>query len=142
MFIRPVRSTARPVARPPGSPLLRGLLRTGVYVWGGGGEHRAPADPSDAPAPPVAPVVTATSEPWPTWPPRGAGSRPAGHLEAWPIDPAAPGHTRPVAPPISASGSGAGLAGELERLAALSRAGLLTPQEFSAAKARVLRGQG
>ncbi|MFJ6936709.1 hypothetical protein [Streptomyces sp. NPDC101132] len=36
---------------------------------------------------------------------------------------------------------GGGLAGQLAQLAALSREGLLTPEEFAAAKSRLLAGE-
>ncbi|MET9700622.1 SHOCT domain-containing protein [Streptomyces sp. NPDC006529] len=86
MFIRPVHAAARPAERPPGRPLLRGLLARGAYVWEGGE------------------------------PARGAAA------------------TAPLSPRAAA------LAGRLERLAALAREGLLTPEEFAAAKARLLEG--
>ncbi|MDJ0379316.1 SHOCT domain-containing protein [Streptomyces sp. G-G2] len=85
MFIRPVHAVARPAERPPGRPLLRGLLARGAYVWEGGEPARG------LPAPPLSPAAAA-------------------------------------------------LAGRLDRLASLAREGLLTPEEFTAAKARLLEG--
>lgn len=77
MFVRPARAAARPVERPPGAPLLRGLLVGGPR----------PAKP--APAPPGAP-------------------------------------------------DGGAVVDLLARLGELARQGVLTDEEFAAAKARLL----
>ncbi|MFG2145749.1 SHOCT domain-containing protein [Streptomyces sp. NPDC048696] len=89
MFIRSTRAVVRPVTRPPGAPLLRGLLE-------------------NAPRPP----------------------RP---------EPPAPA---PGAPPEAAPGApdpdGAALVDRLTQLGRLAKEGLLTPEEFTAAKAKLL----
>ncbi|WHM36650.1 SHOCT domain-containing protein [Streptomyces sp. BPTC-684] len=82
MFIRPVEAAVRPVVRPSGAPLLRGLLVGGPR----------PAKPAPAPeAPPGAP---------------GPGD--------------------------------AELVDLLTQLGRLAQQGVLTPEEFAAAKARLL----
>ncbi|MCX5404637.1 SHOCT domain-containing protein [Streptomyces sp. NBC_00335] len=147
MFIRPIGSVVNPSQRPSGHPLLRGILARGAYVWeaaqrgaatpaqpqGGMAAASTPAPgadsvpspagsvPSPAPSPPKPPKLPAA----PSDRREPAGGRPAPHP-----GPGAPG---PVSP-------GADLTDRLTQLAALAREGLLTPEEFSAAKARLLAG--
>ncbi|WP_371654715.1 MULTISPECIES: SHOCT domain-containing protein [unclassified Streptomyces] len=82
MFIRPARAAVRPVVRPSGAPLLRGLLVGGPR----------PAKPAPA----------------------------AG------------------APPGAPGPGDAALVDRLTQLGRLAQQGLLTPEEFTAAKAKLL----
>ncbi|MFC0846137.1 MULTISPECIES: SHOCT domain-containing protein [Streptomyces] len=82
MFIRPAKAAVRPVVRPSGAPLLRGLLVGG---------------------------------------PRPAKPAPA-----------------PEAPPGADGPGDAGLVDLLSRLGRLAQQGVLTEEEFTAAKARLL----
>ncbi|MGW6859018.1 hypothetical protein [Streptomyces xanthophaeus] len=132
MFIRPVGPTVHPASRPPGHPLLRGLLA------------RA-AGAAEAPEAPEAPDASG-----------GAGGADAPHAAdaayaAYTADAAdAPGSLAPEPRPATArpkqpqphptpapQGS---LAAELAQLAALAHEGHLTPEEFTTAKARLLGG--
>ncbi|MCY0933378.1 SHOCT domain-containing protein [Streptomyces sp. H34-S4] len=131
MFIRPIGSVVNPSMRPTGHPLLRGILARGAYVWDAArhspetphaphGADRTAArstTPGTAPAPPTA----ASDRPGPSAGPGAPGS--AGSAGA-------PGTAAP----------GGDLTDRLTQLAALAREGLLTPEEFSAAKARLLSG--
>ncbi|MEU9373816.1 SHOCT domain-containing protein [Streptomyces sp. NPDC048255] len=123
MFIRPVGVTVTPADRPPGRPLLRGLLARAAGAPEAGTVH--PDTPPDrpAPAPPAQPEPA--DQPWPEEPPWP-------DEQPWPDEPA--GTDSP--PP------GPGLAAELAQLADLTRQGHLTPEEFSRAKARLLGGGG
>ncbi|MFI6687064.1 hypothetical protein [Streptomyces sp. NPDC050485] len=87
MFVRPVRPEERPLTRPEGVPLLRGLLSS------------SPAYAADRQA-------------------RAAAT----------------------APPAPVAAGGADIADRLTRLGDMAREGLLTPEEFAAAKSRVLGG--
>ncbi|MFJ3975545.1 hypothetical protein [Streptomyces sp. NPDC090021] len=147
MFIRPMGVTVHAANRPAGSPLLRGLL---ARASGAAPEAEAAGavrpeeppprgllargvraaepelveepepDPLDEPEPD--PDYDYEPEPEPVdavhWDPH-----PDAHPDAHPE----PGPTAP-----------AGLAAELRQLADLAREGLLTPQEFRTAKARLL----
>ncbi|MFD3697716.1 hypothetical protein ACFWUZ_16445 [Streptomyces sp. NPDC058646] len=122
MFIRPVGVTVAPADRPAGRPLLRGLLA------------RAAGTPEAGTVHPDTPPDPAT--PWPQEPPEPPeppAADPAEHLE--PPAPATP--TPDVGPEDTPRG---GLAADLTQLADLARQGHLTPAEFTAAKARLLRG--
>ncbi|MFH7599002.1 SHOCT domain-containing protein [Streptomyces racemochromogenes] len=145
MFIRPVNVTVTAATRRPGHPLLRGLLRraAGAAEWGQdadaagatGEEALAEAfveDEDEALAEAAGMEGTdgmegmdgraeavdeadamARPAPWPTRAPRGSGTAPAAH------------------------GS---LVSELTQLADLAQEGLLTPEEFTQAKRRLLEG--
>ncbi|MFD6886298.1 SHOCT domain-containing protein [Streptomyces sp. NPDC059957] len=138
MFIRPIGSVVNPSQRPSGHPLLRGILARGAYVWDTAQHPATPAGPQPpggptparAGAPGAAPGASPQPGPAPSLPAapserrEPAASRPAPHP--------GPGAPEPASP-------GADLTDRLTRLAALAREGLLTPEEFSAAKARLLR---
>ncbi|MEV0409821.1 SHOCT domain-containing protein [Streptomyces sp. NPDC050448] len=109
MFIRPIGVTVQAANRPAGRPLLRGLLSRAAGATAPAGEATAETAEAAEAAEPVSPGERA-AEP---------GAPPGG--------PAA----EPGAPPV-------GLAAELAQLAELAREGLLTPQEFTEAKARLL----
>ncbi|NXY96310.1 SHOCT domain-containing protein [Streptomyces sp. BR123] len=136
MFIRPVGPVVHPARRPAGRPLLRGSLARGAYVW-----DVAPvpawipqrgtgaAEEGAASAPPV--VAGPAGEPAGA---AGAKAEPAGTAPPHASPGGAPG---PSAEP-AAPETGADLTAHLTQLAALAREGLLTPEEFSAAKSRLL----
>ncbi|MBT2469748.1 SHOCT domain-containing protein [Streptomyces sp. ISL-66] len=144
MFIRPIGSVVNPSQRPSGRPLLRGILARGSYVWDAARPSaETPHAPESEPAPhtPHAPEGTgpaavrnatpgAASGPAPA-PPMAGADRPASSTAAG--GPGGPGAPGPLSP-------GAELTDHLTQLAALAREGLLTPEEFSAAKARLLAG--
>ncbi|MGW6984002.1 hypothetical protein ACWGE1_31935 [Streptomyces sp. NPDC054932] len=117
MFIRPMGASVHAANRPAGHPLLRGLLARAA----GTAEHTAGAMDPAAPLPGAQPEA-----------PGAAGPGPA---EPEPVA-AIPAAATPPAEPAPS----AGLVAELTQLAVLAREGLLTPQEFTAAKARLLRG--
>lgn len=139
MFIRPVNVTVTAATRPPGHPLLRGLLRraAGAAEWSqdvGAGEDgdtgeealaeafaedEAEALAEAAGAVGVEGRAEAADE-------ADAMARPA----PWPAGPRTP------APPSTH----ATLVSELTQLADLAREGLLTPEEFARAKGRLLEG--
>lgn len=149
MFIRPIGSVVNPSRRPTGHPLLRGILARGAYVWDAarhspetphaphtphapdGADRTAArsATPGTAPAPPTA----ASDRPGPSVGPGGPGSA------RGPGSPGAPGSPGGSGAPGTAA-PGSDLTDRLTQLAALAREGLLTPEEFSAAKARLLSG--
>ncbi|WP_405422974.1 hypothetical protein [Streptomyces erythrochromogenes] len=164
MFIRPMGVTVRAANRPGGSPLLRGLLarasgaaqETAGAVRPEEPPHRgllargvraaepelveepepAPLDepePEPEPEPDYEPEPGYEPEPEPDLEPE-----PEGELEPEPMD-AAYWDIRPEPGPAAAEAP-AGLAAELRQLADLAREGLLTPQEFTTAKARLLNG--
>ncbi|MGW5846699.1 hypothetical protein ACWFQ8_01835 [Streptomyces sp. NPDC055254] len=115
MFIRPLHTTVTPADRPAGRPLLRGLLTRaaappppGLLTRG----VRAAAEPPSPPEPPSRP------EP------------PAPEPDPRPEDVPPPPEPAPAPSP--------GLAADLAQLAALAREGLLTPDEFTTAKAHLL----
>ncbi|MFD4242780.1 hypothetical protein ACFWP3_14435 [Streptomyces sp. NPDC058525] len=137
MFIRPVGVTVRAAVRPAGRPLLRGLLaRAAGPVEGAAGS----AGSVDAPPPGLLgrAVVAAEDSGRVEWEPEGEPEgepEPEHEEEPWPPDPGSPEE-----PPHPGPTPPAGLAADLAALAALAREGLLTPEEFTAAKARLLRG--
>ncbi|MGW6880019.1 hypothetical protein ACWGEU_07110 [Streptomyces goshikiensis] len=155
MFIRPVGVTVSAAIRPAGRPLLRGLLAratTGTAPgYGDAGRSRSAEQGAGAYAyaDPYADADANTEEPpypepddadEPDWSePAEPGAEPGGVGRA-----AGPGGE-----PGAGSGAGAraadraaepyaGLPAELAQLAGLAREGLLTPEEFAAAKALLL----
>ncbi|WP_327254935.1 SHOCT domain-containing protein [Streptomyces sp. NBC_01244] len=147
MFIRPIGSVVNPSQRPSGHPLLRGILARGAYVWDTA-QHPAAAAAQPGPQP-QPPGGTATAPDRTGTPGAGQAQAPGPQPGPAPSPPAAPSARRePAASPSAphpgpgASGPvspGADLTDRLTQLAALAREGLLTPEEFSAAKARLLR---
>lgn len=132
MFIRPMGVTVRPANRPPGHPLLRGLLARASGAAEPTAGSVGAAEPSAVG--PVGLVGPAEPPPGaPPEPPQPAEPEPAAGPEPEPAIP--PDHTEAAGPTASA-----GLVAELTQLAGLAREGLLTPQEFTTAKARLLRG--
>lgn len=160
MFIRPIGSVVNPSLRPSGHPLLRGILARGAYVWDasqhpvaapaphpqdtpGPGSTSGPgtvsgsgsgsdSGPGPGPGPGSGPGTVSGSGP-------GSGTAPAAgpstrreSAAARSAPPAGRGVPGPVSP-------GAELTDRLTQLASLAREGLLTPEEFSTAKARLLR---
>ncbi|MFD9575855.1 hypothetical protein ACFWBI_39335 [Streptomyces sp. NPDC059982] len=126
MFIRPVGVTVSAATRPAGHPLLRGLLRraAGAAEWAtpeGAAEELEAA--LDAAAPEEEPFGRPVAPP--------ADPEPPAAPEPEPPTPAKP-PSPPPAPPAT-------LAAELTQLADLTTQGLLTPEEFTLAKARLLR---
>ncbi|MFE3790256.1 hypothetical protein [Streptomyces goshikiensis] len=168
MFIRPVGVTVSAAIRPSGRPLLRGLLARattgtppghGVGVASRSTEQPpgayAYADPyADADA---AAAAAAEEPPYP----EQAGAYPDEPPYPEPDDADEPDWSEPAAPgtepggaraagPGGEPGGGhrageraaepyAGLPAELAQLAGLAREGLLTPEEFAAAKALLLQ---
>ncbi|WKD32610.1 SHOCT domain-containing protein [Streptomyces xanthophaeus] len=128
MFIRPMGVTVRPANRPPGHPLLRGLLARAS------GAAKPAAGSAGAGEPAVAGPVGLVG---PAEPPPGAPPEPPQPADPEPSP-------SPAIPPDHSAAPGtapsAGLVAELTQLAGLAREGLLTPQEFATAKARLLRG--
>ncbi|MFE3761211.1 hypothetical protein ACFXPI_05530 [Streptomyces sp. NPDC059104] len=154
MFIRPVGVTVSPAARPPGHPLLRGLLRraAGAAEWataegaeeGGAGEGAGENGlgenglrESDLGEESVAEELEAAleegvrGEAGADREPEGPGA-PEGGGRAEPPTEAEPPHPPPAVGPT--------LVAELTQLSDLARQGLLTPEEFTLAKGRLLRG--
>ncbi len=135
MFIRPVGVTVHAADRPAGRPLLRGLLARAagaVEVSAGAAGTAGTVDP-----PPPGLLGRAVSAAEDTgrveWEPEQEPEQ--EHEEGpWPPDPGSPEE------PPAAPAAPAGLASDLAVLAALAREGLLTAEEFTAAKARLLRG--
>ncbi|MFD9374383.1 SHOCT domain-containing protein [Streptomyces sp. NPDC059999] len=131
MFIRPVAAAPARADRPPGRPLLRGLLARASGTAEPGRNARWPA----APAAPVARYAETYADTETDADTAfdadadigtGTGTGTGMDVSAGPT-------------PHEATGSGAGgLVQELAQLAALAREGLLTPEEFSTAKARLL----
>ncbi|WP_327264427.1 hypothetical protein OG444_25935 [Streptomyces sp. NBC_01232] len=139
MFIRPMGVTVSAANRPAGHPLLRGLLARAAGAAEASRASQAWERTAGA-VTPAEPLPGAQPEP----------REPAGP-DAGPEPGADPGSesgvtirpdTTPPAGPATPAGPGAsaGLVAELTQLAVLAREGLLTPQEFTAAKARLLRG--
>ncbi|WP_051781727.1 MULTISPECIES: SHOCT domain-containing protein [unclassified Streptomyces] len=125
MFIRPMGVTVHAANRPPGHPLLRGLLARAsgaaeATTGSVGAPGPATSGSADRAEPPVGVAVEA---------PVGAPPEPPRPAEPEPAAAFAADHPAP-----------AGLVAELTQLAGLAREGLLTPQEFTTAKARLLRG--
>ncbi|UQX02977.1 hypothetical protein [Streptomyces sp. RerS4] len=140
MFIRPVGTKVTATPRAPGHPLLRGMLRraagagAGAAEWGeAAGEGAAEVLAEEE----VEALVEAARyedpgaepEPWEEAPPE-AGAEPGGAAGAEGVG----------AGGAKAAGSGQ-LVAELTQLADLAREGLLTPEEFTTAKALLL-GRG
>ena len=161
MFIRPAGPTVTAATRPPGHPLLRGLLRraAGAAEWtqgeelererereewertgwgegasgggGAGGAADAVADlEGDAEAWGVGVRGDATE---------GAAEAEAPEAATLP-EAARTGGANTPGTPEQAPTTQTGLAAELTQLAALAREGLLTPDEFTTAKSKLLRG--
>ncbi|GGS15386.1 hypothetical protein Snoj_82650 [Streptomyces nojiriensis] len=130
MFIRPMGVTVRAANRPPGHPLLRGLLARAS------GAAEPTAGSVGAPGPTAAGLAG----------PTGPAEPPPGPPQEFPqpAEPEAEAEPGAVTPPDRAAAAApapsAGLVAELTQLAGLAREGLLTPQEFTTAKARLLRG--
>lgn len=121
MFIRPIGSVVNPAQRPPGSPLLRGILKRGAYVW----DTARPKPAASAAAPAASPAdLSATLSA--TSPVPSASTSASASASA-----SGPRSSGPAP-------AGAELTDQLIRLAALAREGLLTTEEFSTAKARLL----
>ncbi|MCX4781039.1 SHOCT domain-containing protein [Streptomyces sp. NBC_01264] len=138
MFIRPIGSVVNPSQRPSGHPLLRGILARGAYVWDTAQHPAAAAAPPppdgtapDATAPAPAPGATPNPPPAPAPSPPAAPSARREPAAARPAPHTGQGAPGPASP-------GADLTDRLTRLAGLAREGLLTPEEFTAAKARLL----
>lgn len=139
MFIRPVGATVSAAVRPAGHPLLRGLLRraAGAAEWATA--ESAAEELADEVEGELEDELRAApeEEPFGEEPdgeePDGEEPGPEeGEREAaweWERD----AHTPPPVP-------GTTLVAELTQLADLARQGLLTPEEFTTAKARLLRG--
>ncbi|GAA0625954.1 SHOCT domain-containing protein [Streptomyces crystallinus] len=117
MYIKPTRAAARPVVRPSGTPLLRGLLV-------GGPRPAKAAPPSDAPKSEAPESDAPKSEA----PESDAPKSDAPKSEA----------PESEAPASRAPRSGDALVDLLSRLGELAQQGVLTPEEFTAAKARLL----
>ncbi|MCX5073388.1 SHOCT domain-containing protein [Streptomyces sp. NBC_00513] len=118
MFIRPVAAAPARADRPPGRPLLRGLLaRASGTPDPGRNAARPPA--------PVSPAARYADPDTETDTDIGADAGTGTDASAEPT-------------PHGSTGAGEGLVRELAQLAALAREGLLTPEEFSTAKARLL----
>ncbi|WP_371617903.1 SHOCT domain-containing protein [Streptomyces sp. NBC_00454] len=123
MFIRPIGSVVNPAQRPTGNPLLRGILKRGAYVW----DSARPQPAASAAAPAAshaAPAATSSAVSSATSPVPSASASASASASG-------PRSSGPAA-------AGAELTDQLTRLAALAREGLLTPEEFSTAKARLL----
>ncbi|MER8094763.1 hypothetical protein [Streptomyces goshikiensis] len=148
MFIRPVGVTVSAAIRPSGRPLLRGLLAratTGTPPgYGGGTASRSAEQPPGAYAY-ADPYADAHAEEPPY--PEQAGAYADQPPYPEPDDADEPDWSEPAEPgePGTEPGGGgraaepyAGLPAELAQLAGLAREGLLTPEEFAAAKALLL----
>ncbi|MFJ3881224.1 SHOCT domain-containing protein [Streptomyces sp. NPDC090077] len=141
MFIRPVGVTVKAANRPAGRPLLRGLLRRAA----GAAEWAQAEDSGEAVVEGFGDeygdefgerVGGGGAEPWEEEP--GPGTAAEGATQPAPAEtPSAPAPGTPTAPPLPGS-----LVTELTQLADLTREGLLTPEEFTQAKARLLGGEG
>ncbi|MEY2231149.1 MULTISPECIES: SHOCT domain-containing protein [Streptomyces] len=132
MFIRPMGVTVRAANRPPGHPLLRGLLARAS------GAAEATAG-SVGTAGPVAAAGPAGATGWTEPPARAQAEPPTGAPIEAPPEPPQPAEPEPEAAITPDHPAAAGLVAELTQLADLAREGLLTPQEFTTAKARLLR---
>ncbi|MFD6974256.1 SHOCT domain-containing protein [Streptomyces sp. NPDC059979] len=133
MFIRPVGATVHAANRPAGQPLLRGLLARAA----GAVEATGAVGPDEPPRRGLmARAVQAAGGPAeaPDWAwPEGEPTEEPEPL--YPEEPE-PDDEAPAAGPTPPTGH---LVAELTQLADLAREGLLTPQEFTTAKARLLR---
>ncbi|MFJ3515718.1 MULTISPECIES: SHOCT domain-containing protein [unclassified Streptomyces] len=139
MFIRPMGVTVSAANRPAGHPLLRGLLARAAGAAEASQASQAWERTAGA-VTPAEPLPGAQPEPWePAGP--DAGPEPGADPGADRGATIRPDTTPPAGPAAPAGpGASAGLVAELTQLAVLAREGLLTPQEFTAAKARLLRG--
>ncbi|MEU8496732.1 hypothetical protein AB0C86_08370 [Streptomyces lavendulae] len=144
MFIRPVGVTVSPALRPPGHPLLRGLLRraAGAAEW-------ATAEGSVAEGSVAEELEEALEEGVRRGEREGMQEREGEYeaeVDAGPEGPGAPeggdGGEPPTEaePPTHPPVTGPTLVAELTQLSDLARQGLLTPEEFTLAKGRLLRG--
>ncbi|WP_328927623.1 SHOCT domain-containing protein [Streptomyces sp. NBC_00190] len=117
----------RSADRPPGRPLLRGLLARAVGATEG--TVRADEPRHGVRWTPAGAVEPVEAEPEP---------------EAWEAERAEPEWEPEAGSPVGMPPGGAtppaGLVAELRQLADLAREGLLTPEEFATAKSRLLRG--
>ncbi|MFD7261173.1 SHOCT domain-containing protein [Streptomyces sp. NPDC059874] len=131
MFIRPVGVTVRSADRPAGHPLLRGLLARAT------GTDTGTVD-VDEPRHGVRWRTTGPIEPepveWEAEEPEPVGPEP---VEPEAVRPAPSPEPEPGHPEGVPAGE---LVAELTQLAALAQEGLLTPEEFTTAKGRLLRG--
>lgn len=128
MFLRR-RPLGRPVIRPAGAPLLRGALVGGVAYVAGRSSARAARreqDQEEAIADLQAQQPSTAAAPPAPSAPQAAARVPVAPA---PVAPA------PVAP---ASGGASSVTDQLVRLGELAQQGLLTPEEFTAAKATLL----
>ncbi|MEU9161763.1 SHOCT domain-containing protein [Streptomyces sp. NPDC048424] len=137
MFIRPMGVTVRPAQRPAGHPLLRGLLARAA----GAAEDTAGAvgPPGAARGGLPAREVRAGESPGADAP---AEREPGTEPEPEPAevaDVAVEAADTRTGPPTAAPPQ-TPLVAELRQLADLAREGLLTPEEFTEAKARLLHG--
>ncbi|GGR51216.1 SHOCT domain-containing protein [Streptomyces roseolus] len=121
MFMRR-RPLARPVVRPAGAPLLRGALVGGAaYAAGRSAARNARREQDQEQA--IADLQY-----------QQQAERQPLLREA----PAAPPPQAPAAPPSGGQADAGGLTEQLARLGALAQQGLLTAEEFAAAKAKLL----
>ncbi|MFE6833391.1 hypothetical protein ACFVFI_00900 [Streptomyces sp. NPDC057705] len=130
MFIRPLGATVRPAQRPAGRPLLRGLL---ARAAGAAEDTTGAVGPVEPPRRGLlaraVQAAQAPEEPEPM-------PEPEAEAEPGPEEEGGYGGT---AAPTTAAPAPTPLVAELRQLADLAREGLLTPQEFTAAKTRLLR---
>ncbi|WP_329122802.1 SHOCT domain-containing protein [Streptomyces sp. NBC_01465] len=113
MFIRPMRPMVRPVMRPRGAPLLRGALVGGAaYAVGKNNARRAQNEQDQNAA--IQDLQAQQSQPQ--------------YQQPMPA----------VAPAPAAPASGGDVADRLAQLGQMAQQGLLTPEEFAAAKAKLL----
>lgn len=119
MFMRR-RPLARPVVRPAGAPLLRGALVGGAAYAAGRSQARAARREQDQEEA-IADLRTQQA-------------RQSPQVQ----QPQQAPPTSEQAPPGPAGQDRAGLTEQLARLGELAQQGLLTPEEFAAAKARLL----
>ncbi|MEV7542439.1 hypothetical protein [Streptomyces sp. NPDC089915] len=140
MFIRPVNVTVTAATRPPGRPLLRGLLRraAGAAEWSQDvdGEGLAESFAEDEAEALTEAEALAEAEGLAEAAGTGLEARAEAVDEA---DAMARPSPWPPAPPGTPAPRGT-LVSELTQLADLAREGLLTPEEFARAKSRLLEG--
>ncbi|MGW0747977.1 hypothetical protein [Streptomyces sp. NPDC002587] len=139
----------RSADRPAGRPLLRGLLARAVGATEGTVRADAPRHGVRwTPAGVVEPAEAEATGAEAAWAepagaePAGAGPEPAEPVgrEAEREPPAGTPPATPPGTPPRGTAPPAGLVAELRQLADLAREGLLTPEEFTTAKGRLLRG--
>ncbi|WP_030709766.1 SHOCT domain-containing protein [Streptomyces sp. NRRL F-2580] len=142
MFIRPMGPTVRPAQRPAGHPLLRGLLAraagavedtTGAVGPGEAARWDLPARAVRAAEAPAEPPAETEEAPEPVEVSQGVAQGLAQGVAEEEEDILTASPTSPPTTPTP-------LVAELRQLADLTREGLLTPEEFTKAKARLLRG--